>query len=116
MRSLILSERIETTEAKAKAIRPTIDKLINHAKKDSTNLVNEFVTDKAAFEKLVKELTPRMKSRNSGYTSMVKLGKRKGDDAKIVSMALILDEVKSSAVSPQSPEKKEKAKIKKETK
>jgi large subunit ribosomal protein L17 len=113
VRSLILSESIQTTNAKAKAIQPTVDKLINQAKSPSTRtLANQFVVDKTAFEKLVKELTPKMKSRNSGYTSIIKVGRRAGDDARMVTMRLILDvDGKSENQKIGKSEKVEKAEI-----
>lgn len=114
--SLILSERIETTQAKAKAVRGLFDKIVNLAKsKDTKRLVTQFLTHKKTVEKLEGEILPRVKSRTSGYTSITRIGKRLGDGAMMVSMSLILEDKKSSESGVKSPqvtkiEKKEKPK------
>ena len=95
IRSLILSEKIETTEAKAKAVKGLVDKIINQAKSPNTRrLLGQFLTDKAITEKLIKEIVPRLKDRHSGYTSLVKLGRRLGDNAMLVRMSILLEEPK----------------------
>ncbi|OGE30862.1 50S ribosomal protein L17 [Candidatus Daviesbacteria bacterium RIFCSPHIGHO2_01_FULL_44_29] len=89
--SLILSEKIQTTQAKAAAIKGLVDRLITQAKSPTTKrLVAQFLTRKEVYEKLINDLTPRMKDRNSGYTSVVKLGYRQGDGALMVQMSLLL--------------------------
>lgn len=93
VQSLILSESIQTTEAKAKAIKGLVDKIITQAKTPSTRrFVYQFLVKKTIQEKLVNELLPRLKDRQSGYTSVVKLGKRMGDGAMIVKMTLLTSE------------------------
>jgi large subunit ribosomal protein L17 len=81
MNSLIMHGKIETTEAKAKEIRPKIEKLITKAKAD--NLANKRLLRarlrKETFQKLIKELRPRYKERKGGYTRIIKLSPRKGD-------------------------------------
>lgn len=105
IRALILSETIETTEAKAKAIKGLVDKIINQAKSPNTRrLLGQFLTDKLVTEKLVKEIVPRLKGRRFGYTSLVRMGKRLGDNAMMVRMSLLLEEL---------PKKKLKRKVKK---
>ena len=95
IRSLILSEKIETTEAKAKAVKGLVDKIINQAKSPNTRrLLGQFLTDKLVTEKLIKEIAPRLKDRHSGYTSLVKLGRRLGDNAMLVRMSILLEEPK----------------------
>lgn len=94
IRSLILSEKIQTTEAKAKAIKGLIDKVINQAKSaTASGLVGQFFTDKKAAEKLIKQIVPRTKERRSGYTSVVRIGKRLGDGATMVEMRLLLADI-----------------------
>lgn len=114
--SLILSEKIETTEAKAKAVKGLVDKIITQAKTPSTQrLVSQFLTQKKITDKLVKELLPRLGGRTSGYTSVVKLGRRQGDGTMMVRMSLLLDE---SEKTVKASEKKEetKSEVKKEEK
>lgn len=126
VRSLIIHESIQTTDAKAKAIKGTVDKIINQAKTPTTRrLVSQFLVDKAAQEKLIKEIIPRLGDRTSGYTSVVRIGRRLGDGAMIVRMSLIEGRVKEAPARVEKKEKKEaaqkkvvtkKAPVKKETK
>lgn len=84
--SLVLNEKIETTESKAKAIRAEIDKLVTRAKKD-TQLAKKLLGPKLspeALEKMIRDIAPRFNNRQGGYTKMVRLGKRFGDDATMV--------------------------------
>ena len=93
VQSLILSEKIQTTEAKAKAIKPLVDKLITQAKsKTASRHVFEFFSQKTTAQKLVDDIAPRTGSRTSGYTSTVRTGSRLGDGAMMVSMSLLLEE------------------------
>lgn len=80
-------ERIETTEAKAKAVRGDVEKMITLAKRGDVNarrLVLKTVTDKKVVEKLFDKIGPRFKDRNGGYTRIIKLGQRHGDAAEMV--------------------------------
>lgn len=91
--SLILSEKIETTESKAKAVKGLVDRIITQAKTPSTQrLVSQFLTQKKITDKLIKEILPRLETRTSGYTSVVKLGRRQGDGTMMVRMSLLLEE------------------------
>lgn len=85
-------ERIETTEAKAKAVRGDIEKMITLAKRGdvhSRRLALRTVTDKKVVEKLFDKLGPRYKDRNGGYTRIIRLGPRKGDAAEMVLLELV---------------------------
>ncbi len=110
VRSLILEESINTTQPKASAVRGLVDKIITQAKsKTSKRLVSQFLTHKKVLEKLEKEILPRVSSRTSGYTSLVRLGTRLGDGAMMVKLSLILDEMKATkAAKVTNEEKKEK--------
>lgn len=119
VRSLILEESIKTTQPKAKAVKGLVDKIITQAKSpNSKRLVSQFLIHKNVSEKLTNEILPRVKSRTSGYTSLVKLGPRLGDGAMIVKLSLILDEVKvavkKEAAVKEEVKKEEKPKAKKE--
>ncbi len=88
MSSLILHERIETTEAKAKAIRPMVEKLVTKAKnkgKESKDQLRKYI-GASALDKFVLEVAPRFAKRNGGYTRIIKTGFRIKDKA---SMAII---------------------------
>jgi large subunit ribosomal protein L17 len=88
MSALVLNERIQTSEAKAKAIRPEVEKLVTKAKKggNAARLVIEKSLTREAFEKLIKEIAPRFDKRQGGYTRLIKLGERFGDNSPVVVM------------------------------
>lgn len=90
---IILYEKITTTLPKAKEVRPVIEKLITRAKVDSVanrRQVAKFLSNKdKALEKLFVELGPLYKNRNGGYTRIVKLGNRPGDNAPIAQIQLL---------------------------
>lgn len=124
MSSLVLHEKIETTESKAKAIKGEVDKLVTKAKKDGI-LARKLLSAKLfpeALEKMIKDIAPRFNKRQGGYTKMVRLGKRFGDDATIVLLEWTeksqnLDESKTTkAESKPEPKNKKTVKPKKETK
>ena len=88
MSSLVLKEKIKTTEAKAKAIKGDVDKLITTVKKNEDN-ARRFLTKSlspVALEKLIGKVVPRFKNRQSGYTRIIRLGKRSSDHASMVIM------------------------------
>jgi len=92
MTELFKHERIETTEAKAKAVRGQAEKLISLARKGdlaSRRLVYASLVSKDVAKKLVDEIAPDYKGRKGGYTRMYKLGRRKGDAAPLVLLELI---------------------------
>lgn len=102
VRSLILYGYIQTTEAKAKAIKGLVDKIISQAKnKDSKRLVQSYLTQKDVQRKLFEKTVKNLNSRTSGYTSMIKLGPRPGDGAPMVRLNLLVDQNKpdKSAIS-----------------
>lgn len=103
VRSLIISEKIHTTEAKAKAVKGLVDQIINQSKsKNTQRLVSQFLANKTVEEKLFKNLTPRLQNRTSGYTSIIKLGRRFGDGAPIVQMQLLLEQEAKKEVEPKA--------------
>jgi large subunit ribosomal protein L17 len=82
--SLIAAEGIVTTEAKAKALRPIAEKVVTKAKKGGVHnhrQVVAFIRDKDMAHKLFEEIGPRYADRNGGYTRILKLGPRHGDNA-----------------------------------
>jgi len=89
--AFILDEKIKTTEAKAKELRPFFEKYINRAKnKDlaTRRFLSKFFPAKAV-KKLVDEIGPRYKDRKGGYTRIIKLGPRKTDGAKMAIIELV---------------------------
>ncbi|HVK05153.1 MAG TPA: 50S ribosomal protein L17 [Armatimonadaceae bacterium] len=100
LRSLIINKRIQTTEARAKDLRPIIEKLITRARNEDTvhsrRIVRTYIGGKSAQdEDLVKELftniAPFYKERPGGYTRMAKVGLRRGDGAPLVILELVQD-------------------------
>ncbi len=90
IRSLILQGTLTTTEAKAKAIKGTVDKLITASKKNSSaslRLIESAIIQAEVAKKLIEEITPKFKTRHSGFTSTVRLGTRPGDGAMMVKMS-----------------------------
>lgn len=86
MINLILVGKIKTTEAKAKVLRPWIEKLITIGKIDSLSnrrRLISFLQNQAAVKEILTVLGPKYKERKGGYTRIIKLGQRKGDAAKM---------------------------------
>ncbi len=107
--SLIKYERIETTQAKAKEIRRTAEKLVTRAKVDSVHnrrIVAKTVYEKGVVNKLFTEVGPRFADRPGGYTRILKLGKRSGDAAEMVILEFLKEEDKSAAKKKTSSKKK----------
>ena len=92
--SLIESGAIETTEAKAKELRPFVEKLITKAKTGTLHarrLAVRHVQKRAAADKLFQEIGPKFVSRQGGYTRILKTGHRKGDGAEMARIELIAE-------------------------
>jgi len=89
--SLILHERIRTTEAKARELRPFAERLITLAKKGdmhSRRVAGRQIADRQALQKLFDQIGPRFEGRPGGYTRILKLGARKGDGAELALIEL----------------------------
>jgi len=96
--SLVAAEGIVTTEAKAKAIRPVAEKVITKAKRAHANpdtlvhnirQVQAFLGDREMTAKLFEDVGPRYADRNGGYTRILKLGPRHGDNAPMARIELV---------------------------
>jgi len=112
LRLLLIHGTIQTSETKAKAIKGLIDRVINLAKDKRETRLQSFLVDKNLRERLIKEIVPRLAARTSGYTSIVRMGTRSGDQTTMVRMSLIGAE----ELEPISKEKVSKAsKVKKAT-
>jgi len=122
--SLILRESIKTTSEKAKAIKGDVDKLINKAKRGNEKLATQFLQRSLGIEamtKVIKELAPRLKDRTSGYTRIIKIGRRFSDNAEMVVMEWVVKKevkeeklpVKGSVKELPAGKKEEKKKVEK---
>ncbi len=90
--SLIAAEGLITTEAKAKALRPVVEKYITKAKKGGLHRQRQvvaFIRDKDMAHKLFQEIGPRYADRPGGYTRILKLGPRHGDNAPMARIELV---------------------------
>jgi large subunit ribosomal protein L17 len=91
-RALFVNERVKTTEARAKEVRPLVDRIITWAKRGDVHarrLAMGELRDKALVHKIFAEIAPRYEDRPGGYTRIMKLGPRKGDAAPIVILELV---------------------------
>ena len=100
--SLFLHGRIETTETKAKRLRPLAERLVTFAKRGdlaSRRRVLAQLMDKTAVHKLFAEVAPLVADRPGGYTRITKLGFRKGDNAPVAVIELVLEPVAPKAMN-----------------
>ena len=95
--SLVMEERITTTEAKAKAIKAAADKLVTKAKKGGPDALRSLAPDVRydAVTKLVNTIAPRFADRQGGYTRIIKVGRRIADNAPQVVMEWVVRDEKS---------------------
>lgn len=124
VRAVVVSGKVITTKAKAKAIVGQIDKIVTLAKKgtlDSRRRVLAYLgNDRKTSQRLVNVLAPLFSGRNSGYTRIILLGPRKGDNAQMARLEWV-DEVKEVKKEEKKDQKEIKTKdvkkvIKKEAK
>ena len=96
--SLVAAEALITTEAKAKALRPIAEKVITKAKNAHANpetrlhnlrIVLSYLGDREMTSKLFDEIGPRYAARNGGYTRILKMGPRNGDNAPMARIELV---------------------------
>ena len=90
--SLILHKRITTTTAKAKALRTFVEPLITKSKEDSTHsrrVVFSYLKDKTAVAELFRDVSPKIGERPGGYTRILKVGNRIGDNADMCILELV---------------------------
>jgi large subunit ribosomal protein L17 len=90
--SLIIHKRITTTTAKAKALKSFVEPLITKSKEDSTHsrrVVFSYLKDKEAVSELFREISPKVGERPGGYTRILKIGNRIGDNAEMCILELV---------------------------
>ena len=92
-REVIDHERIQTTQAKAKAVKPELERLITLAKRGDQHSRRQAMArlgqDKFIVYKLFEEIAPRYAGREGGYTRILKLGPRKSDSTEMVFLELV---------------------------
>ena len=90
--SLVLYEKIVTTEAKAKVLRPILEKMITRGKVKSVHnkqQLGKVLHDKKAVQKILDVLGPRYKERKGGYVRIIKMAQRQGDGAKMAQIEFV---------------------------
>src|SRR6202008_514951 len=111
--SLIEHERIKTTLAKAKAVRPLAEKMVTLGKKGSLHARRTALAvlrQKGAVKKLFEDIAPRSATRNGGYTRIVKLGARKSDAAPVAFIEWVDAPVVVEEIPEEKPKKRKGAK------
>ncbi|NCN45442.1 MAG: 50S ribosomal protein L17 [Candidatus Pacebacteria bacterium CG10_big_fil_rev_8_21_14_0_10_36_11] len=115
VRALIEQGEIVTSEAKAKETKRWADKLIGKAKTDSLatrRLLHTFFGKRDVVNTLVERIAPAMKDRISGFSSIEKLGTRRGDNADVVKLSLVEATAKKVGLKAPKAEKTEKKEVK----
>src|SRR3954467_14139562 len=104
---LFAHRRITTTEAKAKRVRPLAERLITFAKRGdlaARRRVLTVVRDKGVVHELFTEIAPVMAERQGGYTRITKIGNRKGDNAPMAVIELVLEPLTARAATVREAE------------
>jgi large subunit ribosomal protein L17 len=116
--SLVLHEAITTTEAKAKEVAPHFERLVTYAKQGTLAggraLRRELLTENAV-QKMLQELVPAFEGRQGGYTRIIKLGNRRGDNAPMARLSLVLNDIKPATAPDAKATKTTKAPAKAKT-
>lgn len=112
--SLVIHERVRTTDTRAKEVRRVVERMITLGKKGDLSArrrAAQIIRGGEAVAKLFNEIAPRYKSRNGGYTRIVRVGHRNGDNAPMVIIELVEGEVKKAEAAPKkkAPAKKKAA-------
>lgn len=114
--ALFTHGRIQTTETKAKRLRPLAERMVTFAKRGDLHARRRVMTvirDKSAVHKLFMEIAPQVDKREGGYTRIIKTGYRKGDNAPMAVIELVLEPVnpkpKTKKTKPDAEKPKAKA-------
>ena len=103
--SLFMHGKITTTETKAKRLRPVAERLVTFAKRGDLHArrrVMQQITDKSVVHELFANVAPQVADRNGGYTRITKLGYRKGDNAPLALIELVLEPVVAKNVTKKA--------------
>jgi large subunit ribosomal protein L17 len=117
--SLIQHKRINTTIAKAKALKVFVEPLLTKSKTDSTHsrrVVFSYLQDKEVVTELFREIAPKISSRNGGYTRIIKTGYRLGDNAEMCLIELVdFNEIYSNESAKKTTRRSRRGVVKKST-
>lgn len=118
-KQVVLNESITTTETRAKEVRKFVDKMITYGKKGDLVSYRKALAflhnDTKVVDKIFHDLAKRYENRNGGYTQILKLTERRGDDALMVILKLV-DEAKPEVKETKKATKKTTKKVEKEEK
>ncbi len=118
--SLVVNKKVETTLAKAKYVRPYVERLITRAKKGNDFNTVKFIKGKLTTNDAVKillgEVAPLFEKRQGGYTRIVQLPERKGDNAKMARLELVIEKPKKTKKEEETEAKTKKSTAKKTVK
>lgn len=110
-KAIFTNKRIETTYGKAKAAQPFVERVISYAKRGGLHayrLVESEIHDQRLVKQIVEKIATQYKDRNGGYTRILKLGPRRGDNAPMVLFELVGDfKLKDEPKKVEVEEKKE---------
>jgi large subunit ribosomal protein L17 len=101
-RSLFINKSVTTTETKAKRLRPVAERLVTFAKRGdlhSRRRVMQSITDRNVVHELFVNIAPQVADRQGGYTRITKLGFRKGDNAPMAVIELVLDPIQAKKMN-----------------
>jgi large subunit ribosomal protein L17 len=107
--SLLNHERITTTDAKAKELRSVAEKIITLGKRGDLHSLRQasaYVRDKQVVTKLFTTIGPRYKDRSGGYTRIIKLGVRSGDNAPVSIIELVEEQLPAAKAKTAAPKKR----------
>lgn len=113
--ALFTHGRIQTTETKAKRLRPLAERMVTFAKRGDLHARRKVMTvirDKSAVHKLFMEIAPQVDKREGGYTRIVKTGYRKGDNAPMAVIELVLEPVNPKPKTKKAKPEAEKPAVK----
>ena len=119
-KQVVLNESITTTETRAKEVRKFVDKMITYGKKGdlvSRRKALAFLhNDKATVEKVFSDLAKRYENRNGGYTQILKVAERRGDNSLMVILRLVSEEEPKQETKKEDKKEKKTRRTKKEDK
>ena len=102
--SLVLNEKMVTTEAKAKTLIPIFDRLVikarNPEKREAIRSIKKVLFGEASQRKFMEEIVPALEGRTSGFTTRTKIGFRDGDKAPVVQIAIVTHKVTEPTTTP----------------
>ncbi len=111
-KQVVMNESITTTDTRAKEVRKFVEKMITYGKKGDLVARRKALAflhnDKAVVDKIFNDLAKRYENRNGGYTQILKLSERRGDDALMVILKLVEEEAKEEKKAAKKEKKAEK--------